>query len=281
MSIKDSRGFWNLVKLLEASAEPNIAKMLEPFSTSIIDLYECGVEVCTLIQTSHAHHKYLGVVGLFLKRLLNDIRSVWILLTLGYTSEAGAIAAASFENALIIICITEEENRAKRLLEYGGSPWSIAELCKMYARQWGKSDKKEQGENDIDNDIDYETVWRGNYAIYQWLCKLKHPHMASVLHDAYSVSIEGRYGIMAAPDDRIEDLPNKAGVLSAIILYTHTAIKNLAKAGALDYKDEKGQFWQKRFDSIVPNYARAMEPIRKNTELPFDYMGRMKRKDKK
>ena len=63
--------------------------------------------------------------------------------------------------------------------------------------------------------------------------------MASVLHDAYSVAIEDTYGIMAAPDDRIEDLPNKIYILEIMIIFGCDAINSLGEAKALEEGNPK------------------------------------------
>jgi len=103
MTIKDSRGLWDALATLELSSAPKIAKALKPFSRPVTDCYECGVEVPTL-SGKHKNTADLRVAGLFLKRVLNDLRATWDLLLLGYTSQAGSVAAAAFENTLIISC---------------------------------------------------------------------------------------------------------------------------------------------------------------------------------
>ena len=235
MTIKDSRGFWNILSALELSMSPKIAKMLEPFSRPMTDCYECGVEVPTL-SCKREKELDIAVTGLFLKRVLNDLRATWNLLLLGYTSQAGSVAAAAFENALIINCVAGRIDRAKKMLanKSSRSPWSVANLCKMYARymieeeiRTGKPISKQEN----------ETYWKVLYSQYEWLCKLKHPNMPSALHDAASISVtEAEYGIMAAPDDRIEDLPSKAFVLSVTLLRVAEAVESFALARG-------GQVW--------------------------------------
>jgi len=271
MNIKDSHGFWKLLTLLEAAAEPKISKDLQPFSGVITDLYECGIEVSTLVKPSM--RQYLGVTGLFLKKFLNDIRVVWILLSLGYTSQAACVAAAAMENALIIYCVTSDYKRAEKLMKKGGSPWSVFELCRIRASgyKWLKEEKKNK------DDIDLETASRGDYAVYQWICKFKHPHMASALHDAYSVSIEDTYGIMAAPDDRIEDLPNKVYILLIMIMQGYEAVNSLVEVKAIDEDNPNYVSWCKRFDSISDSITELQKKYH-GMKLPFDYMGRMRRK---
>jgi len=271
MTIKDSRGLWDALATLELSSAPKIAKALKPFSRPVTDCYECGVEVPTL-SGKHKNTADLRVAGLFLKRVLNDLRATWDLLLLGYTSQAGSVAAAAFENTLIISCVAGNVPRAEKFLnrKYGDSPWSVAELCKMYTRQL-KGASKKSGRTSAD--LEDETYWEVLYSQYMWLCKLKHPTIPSALHDAFSVSLTGaEYIIMAAPDTRTEDLPSKAFILTVTTLRIKEAIDSLALAIELDYESPNVISWKKRFDSIVTNLDKAVDPIMK-MPLPFDYKG--------
>ncbi len=123
MAIKDSHGLWNALSALEIASTSQVAKMLKPFSLPVTDCYECGVEALTL-SCKHENTKDMRVAGLFLKRLLNDLRAVWNLLLLGYTSQAGSVAAAAFENALITSCVAGNIRRAEKFwnCKSGGSP---------------------------------------------------------------------------------------------------------------------------------------------------------------
>lgn len=276
MTIKDSRGFWQVLSAVELADSPKIAKMLKPFHEPVQDCYECGVEVPTL---SCKREKGLDitVTALFLKRVLNDLRAIWNLLMLGYTSQAGSVAAAAFENAFIIICVADNEDRAKKLLssKSSRSPWSVAELCKMYTSQLereGNELKKRSA--DLKGAAFSEIL----YAQYQWLCNLKHPTIPSVLHDAFSVSLIGdEYTIMAAPDTRMEDLPSKTFVLTVTVLHITEAIESFALARKLDDKDSNVIAWKKRLGSILTNLDKASKPIMKKTYLPFDHKGRIRR----
>jgi len=276
MAIKDSHGLWNALSALEIASTPQIAKMLKPFSLPVTDCYECGVEVPTL---SYKHKKGMDirVTGLFLKRLLNDLRATWNLLLLGYTSQAGSVAAAAFENALITSCVAGNIRRAEKFLncKSGGSPWSVVDLCKMYIHQLRRKNKK-AGSTSVD--LEDETYWKVLYSQYTWLCKLKHPTIPSALHDAFSVSLDGdEYIVMAAPDTRMEDLPSKAFILTVTTLKVKEAIESFALARELDFEKPNVISWQKRFDSIVTNLDKAVDPMMKKP-LPFDYEGNILRK---
>ena len=273
MDIKDSHGFWNILSALELAGSQEIFKMLKPFSEPITDCYECGMEVPTL-SCKREKTKDIGIAALFLKRVLNDLRATWNLLLLGYTSQAGSVAAAAFENALIVACIAGNIEKAEKMWnhESGGSPWSITKLCKMYSDRLKERDK-EHGK--ASSNQEYDILSEALYTQYMWLCKVKHPTLPSALHDAFSVSlIENEYMVMAAPDTRLEDLPNKAFILSVTILRVQEAIESFAIARELDYEKPNVISWQNRFESIITKIDEAVDPIMK-TPLPFDYKGRV------
>jgi len=255
--MRNSEGFWSALSGLELASSPKIAEMLKPFLQPITDCYECGVEVPTL-PCRRETTKDIGVAALFLKRSLNDLRATWNLALLGYTSQAGAVAAAAFENALAISCVAGSISRAEQFLKSkSGLPWSVASLCGMHARRTTED----------------ENYWKVLYSQYEWLCKVKHPTIPSALHDAFSVSLTGaEYMIMAAPDTRMQDLPSKAFVLSVTILRVTEAIERFALARQLDFERSSVISWQERLDSIAANLDNALAPLMK-MPLPFTYKG--------
>lgn len=263
--MRNSHGLWNALSPLELASSTKIAEMLKPFVQPITDCYECGVEVPTL-PCKHEITKDIRVAALFLKRLLNDLRAAWNLLLLGYTSQAGAVAAAAFENALIISCVTGSIDRAEQFLKSKtGLPWSVAKLCRMQASQ-----TKED-----------ENYWKVLYSLYEWLCKVKHPTVPSALHDAFSVSLTGsEFIVMAAPDTRKEDLSSKAFILSVTLSSVTEAIRSFALVRELDISSPNVVSWQNRLDSIAINIDKAVDPLMK-MPLPFAYDGRISRKIRK
>ena len=259
VEMRNSHGLWNALSPLELASSSKIAEMLKPFVRPITECYECGVEVPTL-PCKHEKTKDVGVAALFLKRSLNDLRATWNLLLLGYTSQAGSVAAAAFENALTISCIAGSINRAEQFLKSeSGLPWSVADLCRMQASQTKES----------------ENYWEVLYSQYKWLCKVKHPTIPSALHDAFSVSLTGsEYIVMGAPDTRTEDLPSKAFILSVTILRVTEAIRSFALARRLDFEKRNVVSWQNRLDSIAAYLDTAIDPLME-MPLPFTYDGRM------
>jgi len=259
MTITSAVGFWDLLSALENAQTPELVRALKPFAQLTANCYECGVEVPTL---PHKHGKTadINVAGLFLKRSLNDLRAIWNLLAMGYTSQAGAVAASAFENALVVTCVAGNLDRSNKLLksESVELPWSVADMCKMHIQQLNENRKSSKAYSEKG----FEDSWTALYAHYVWLCMVKHPTVQSAVHDAFSIKIdEHQYGIMAAPDTRPEDLPNKAMVLVVTINRIVNTIDDFAKAYGVDNKDPRVVSWQRRLDSIFLDIDKAMEPL--------------------
>jgi hypothetical protein len=267
MTKRSSRGLWIALSALELAESSKIAEMLRPFFAIVTDCYECGVEVATL-SCRHMKTKDVKVAALFLKRSLNDLRAVWNLLMLGYTSQAGTVAAAAFENSLLANCISGHADRAEKMLKSksGESPWTLADLCKFEAAH--ATDRDEESA-EILSDRQYDAYWRRLYTQYSWLCNLKHPSLPSALHDASAVlSKQNEFIIMAAPDSRNEDLPNKVLILTVTILRLHEAIASFADARQLDLKDPEVVAWRERFNSTMSNLLKVVDPY---TQSPLAF----------
>ena len=207
--------------------------------------------------------------ALFLKRALNDLRGVWILTQTGYTSQAASVAAALFEHALAATCLTGSTSRVSELQanKSGDLPWGTQALSKMLARRW-EQEAREEGKP-FDQD-EYEKAWREVYSGYKWLCKIKHPTLGSVAHDAFAASgSSDEYVVMAAPDVRDEDLVVKATVLMICISRVYEAIRQFARA--LDC-DESVQYWrdfEARLDAAHSGAIEAYKALAQQP-LPFD-----------
>lgn len=279
MARKSAVGLWNALSALEAATSPKLAAMLKPFSRPIANCYECGVEVPTL-PSKRTNTKDTRVAAMFLKRTLNDLRAIWDLLLLGYTSQAGSVAAAAFENALIVACVVGDDGRADVLLKSraGDSPWAVSDLCKMHIRRVQEEAAKSRKTS---SEKEFSLAWRELYAQYIWLCKVKHPTIPSALHDAFSVSLkDNEYIVMAAPDVRPEDLPNKAMIVVTTINRILAAIRGFAWACEIDLEHARVVSWRKRLDSVIPDIEEAMKPLWgkqlpisiSNTKLARDYL---------
>lgn len=188
---------------MEALAVKQASSDLSPLERAFKLTYECGVEAPTLASTRH-NDLDIRVASLFLKRTLNDLRCTWVLLAMGYTSQSAAVAASLWENALAVACIAGHPDRAQKAAKAKGGdlPWPPMQLAKTCA-----------ADQTGDRGSEYELRWREHYGPYKWLCKIKHPTLKSVLHDAFSAQKDAEtYVVMAVPDLRPENRGVKLGV---------------------------------------------------------------------
>jgi hypothetical protein len=107
----------------------------------------------------------------------------------------------------------------------GDLPWKPFELAQMVA-----VDRLKPSGDANEHKRQYEMRWRKNYAPYKWLCRLKHPTLPSILHDAAgTINDMGSLVIMAREDLRDEDRGTQVGVavgvlhrtLASLLTYTH------------------------------------------------------------
>ena len=106
-----------------------------PSEPVVTDCYECALLAFCLPTRSRQAGPDIVVAGLFMKRCLNELRAIWLLLNLGYTSEAAAVAAAIFEAALLVTCVAGDKSLAEKCLASRSTQMpGPKELCKIYAR---------------------------------------------------------------------------------------------------------------------------------------------------
>jgi len=255
---------------MEASAVTLISQQLAPFAQPIRQCYEAGV----LAPTLPAHRqgeKDVTLAAPFLKRSLNDLRAIWLLLLRGYTSSAAAVAASLFEHSLAVIAIVDSPENVAALNASPDRdlPWKPKELSQILAKRW----RRKEIAADSSRSDDYELVWRESYGAYRWLCKIKHPTLSSTLHDTRATLREpGEYVVMASPDIRPADVVVKKMILGTSINHTREAI--LAFAQALECDHTTATYAE--FDSLMSSVLESILNHLKDSPpgaLPFTLSG--------
>ena len=243
---------WERLDGLEKRAKELMAVQLLPFEEAFRLSYEAGVIVPVLRANSKAIID-VRCGALFYKRVLNDLRGVHVLLHRGYTSQAAAVAASLYENALAAICLFSSQTNIDALLKSDGGeiPWSPIQMAKMVIGYEGK----------IQGSTEFENQWRALYAHYVWLCQCKHPTMQTMLHDTTATTLKEGYVIMALPNVHDEDLTYKAMISIHSLARTHEAIQ--AFASALGYKDSLPDDY-----SFAERFTKAKESAW-NAFVPF------------
>ena len=173
-------GLWVACEGMEAAATIDLSTQLAPFASAIRNCYEAGVQAPTLVATRHKELDTL-LSALFLKRTLNDLRATWVLLQIGYTSQAAAVTASLYENALATSCLAGDLKNALQFRsdKISDLPWSPQQLAKKLAQRW-QTEAVNAGQ--LFDQNEYEQAWREVYSAYKWLCKIKHPTAKSALH---------------------------------------------------------------------------------------------------
>ena len=261
-------GLWQGCDNMEAAAFATLSRALAPFDGPVRHCYEAGVQAPTLAGTRQLDRDMI-LAAPFLKRSLNDLRAVWLLTHLGYTSQAASVAAAIFEHSLAVNALAGSPQNAQQLENdrSGDLPWSPIQLSRIHADQ---QRQEAQRSGKPFSDQDYERMWREAYLAYQYLCKIKHPTLRSTLHDAPSASItEGEYVVMAAPDLRTSDLPVKATVLTISMSRVYQAIRRFTLSLDCDTTSESYVDFLARMAKVCPAVAEAFAYFVKRP-LPFD-----------
>lgn len=261
-------GLWDACISMETAASQSLTMQLHAFHAPFRDCYEAGVQVPTLTN-DHEISLDMRLASLFLKRSLSDLRVVWIVTCMGFTSEAAAIAAALFEHALAVEALAGNEPRACELQESssGDLPWSPIKLAKIHAQNM-REEAAICGKEFTEND--YERLWREVYSAYKYLCKIKHPTLRSTSHDAGSTSIRDKeFVVMAAPDLRPEDLGLKATVLMTSVSRVYQAVRRFSLNTECDRDQPYYRDYLGRMQRIVPSAIEAYKSIVKGP-LPFD-----------
>lgn len=261
-------GLWLALDGMESSACNILKRPLQEFHQAFELSYESGVDAPTLAKIDKTSSD-LRLAALFLKRCLNDLRGVWILASTGYTSQSASVAAALYENALVVSAIAGAPQQIAALSnsENGDIPWQPQELSKMLARRWQHDalTKKEEFP-----DSEFEKAWREIYSAYKWLCRIKHPTIPSANHDASSTSIaEASYVVMAAPDVRDADIGVKALILTISLSRSIEAIGRFGKSVSGSAPEPRVAAFNARLEKARSATASAFKACT-NKDIPFN-----------
>jgi len=264
-----SKGLFRRILKMEFVSRVKISKQLNDYNMLIEELIELGTEVVTIKGKSNAPIN-LVVAGLFLKRILKDMRCIRELLEMGYSAQAACIAASLFENSLVIIISARDVERAKLVWESKGDsekdiPWKVIKMCEMSALRDSVN---------LDSDrLRYKTLC--DYISYKWLCRLKHPTLASAFHDASSTRInEDSYSVLPIPDSREEDLSHKVMIAEICITKLFFAIKEIADAldiKVLSEENPQAKVWMEAMITFHEKWSALSH--KQNIEMQFSIKG--------
>ena len=259
---------WAALADLETNAKQKLAQELTTFDAPLRMCYGCGLDAPRLPGGRHAEVD-IQLAALFLKRALTDLRTVWLLASSGYTSQAATVTAALFEHAITVAVIAGSPQNASALATHplGEIPWEPKKLCQLWAK------KLRQNAASVGNQMSddaAEMIWQDRYASYIFLAKIRHPTMRSTSHDALSAAGEpGIYYVMAMPDVRPNDLSLKSHILIIAILACLDAIGAFAQGLLCDTDNERVAAFASRME-MADRLAMEANSSLGSTPLPFD-----------
>lgn len=227
---------------------------------------EAGALAPTLKAKNHGEPRFLAA-GPFLKRSLTDLRSLWLLIQLGYTSQAACIAASLYENALTAAVLADSEELTKEAssTKYSEIPWSAKKLAQLDAKRALRIMYK--GKHYPDKK--YEDNWTISYFNYKWLCQIKHPTWQSAFHDVKSSLLNDKeYAIFPIPCNHKEDMHLKYAILGNSVSKTLEAVKSYflsleCEEGSEGYKEFEEKVNKVHFGVIeqMKKYADKESPV--------------------
>jgi hypothetical protein len=247
-NVAEADGWWAVLPELEHTAKSRIQRTLDAFEPAFRLCADLGVQVPAL-PTEKPRTESAKVSALFLKRVLNDLRGVWILLNFGYPSQAASIAASLFENAAIIQCIAGNVARAAKVSKnpFDKLPWDNAQMCKFIL-----ADDVKRGQGDAPS----TEAWKYHYAQYSWLCEIKHPTLHQTIYDAGATALgNSGYAVMTYPDVREDNVGTKRTICFIALTATERALQAFARERGV--KNDSAGY--RAFASRIEELGRIIE----------------------
>lgn len=148
---------WQALEGMERLAEPSISQRLRSAAEAVEFCYELGVDVGLLLARRQEQGQETRLSGLLLRRILTDLRAVWILCVKGYTSQAGVLCTSLFENALAAELVANSRELAEEVIRAPGGelPWSVKELVRRVAEHEAGASGVEGQASPIESESEY------------------------------------------------------------------------------------------------------------------------------
>ncbi|MCC7365288.1 MAG: hypothetical protein IT303_13055 [Dehalococcoidia bacterium] len=239
--IEERLQLWSELDCLEEDALTRLTPELAPLEPAIAILHDAANGL-TELPGEWQDEEHILVAGGCLKRALDDLRAMWLLLRRGYTSAGAAAAADLWEHSMLAACCARDPNLASQfLMDVPGDPTlSALALCEALAKITHSPPHAESASAD-----EIEGTKLQFYAGYKWLCQLKHPSARATIHHSAGTTIgeDGVLGLMAHPDSRESDLPVKQMVLASAYGALDRAITHFGVALNIDPTTPEAEEW--------------------------------------
>lgn len=257
---QNPEGLWNALEPAELCVLRDVAAQLKPFSKPLCDCYEAGVQ-SQFLPCRRRSSADLRVAALYLKRVLMDLRATWLLCIRGYTSQAASLAASLYENALAVEVIAGDPARARQCVGKPGGdlPWTIRKLTQLRV---AKREILAKSRGDTLTDDERLSAGEITYFTYRWLCKMKHPTVPALLHEASGTKVDdSTFVVMALPNAHEDDRTLKGLILTHVALEAKAAIQAFADAGEPTKSSPEYLDYAPRIAGVTPNLSLAFHEV--------------------
>jgi len=263
---EQTNNMWDALEVAEGKAREPMLRQLALATDTVKLCYELGVDVGAFVAEVEKQNQETVLSGLLLRRVLTDLRTIWLLCVNGYTGQAGVLCASLYENALTIEAVADSHKRAKQVLSSpgGGQPWSVKTLAEIAAKRLTQDPRRSEKAKSVEEERDFI------YFSYRWLCKLKHPTIPSLLYEAGATQTGvRRFAVSAMPDVAQRDVCNKGMILASAVNRTWYAMRAMtdactrAEAGA-----EEAVSLEARLSGLGKHLEESLEEYTKGTP-PF------------
>jgi hypothetical protein len=249
---------WPLLDDIERVVRDEVRQSISEWETVVRACEEAGM-LAPMVPSKNSGMPSLVAAGPFLKRSLNDLRAVWLLIERGYSTQAASVAASLYENALTAAVLAGDEKLAleAKKTKYAEIPWSPKQLAQLNSRR-ETSIQEKSGHRTTAKE--YEDAWTISYFNYKWLCQIKHPTWQAVYHDVQGSLINDReYAIRPGPNNVAEDGQLKARVLGVAVSQVFTAVRSFFLALDGDETTPEYSSFEDKINVVHAGVRRLMQ----------------------
>lgn len=249
---------WPLLEDVESVVRVEVRKSLGEWEVVVRTCEEAGM-LAPMVPSEKHGRPSLVAAGPFLKRALNDLRGVWLLLERGYSTQAASVAASLYENALTAAVLAGDEKltlEAKKT-KYAEIPWTPKRLAQLNSRRemaiQEKSGRRTTGK-------EYEDAWTISYFNYKWLCQIKHPTWQTVYHDVQGSLVNAQeYAIRPGPNNVAYDHQLKVRILGVSISQVFIATQSFFLALEGDESTPEYSAFEEKVNFVHAGVRRLMK----------------------
>jgi hypothetical protein len=247
--IETVESLWPILDDVERLVRDEVRADVQEWEKVVRACIEAGTLAPMVPSKNHGRLQFIAA-GPFLKRALNDLRCVWILIERGYSTQAASVAASLYENALTAAILASDEKLAieARKTKYAEIPWTPKQLAQLNARREIAFQEK-TGKRSTNKE--YEDAWTISYFNYKWLCQIKHPTWQAVHHDVRGALVtENEYAIRPGPNNVKEDMQLKARILGVSVTQVFVASRSFVLALECDESTPEYESFEKKVNFV-------------------------------